>query len=67
MSSTARPSIPPGAVVKSLGINQLDIGNEIAPGVPWVIAPTCAGPISLALKSGNFGGKDFFIDAWSKI
>ncbi|WP_366666221.1 nucleotide-binding domain containing protein [Mesorhizobium sp.] len=54
-------------MVKSLGINQLDIGNEIAPGVPWVIAPTCAGPISLALKSGNFGGKDFFIDAWSKI
>jgi len=56
-----------GAVVKSLGINQLDIGNEIAPGVPWVSAPTAAGPISLALKSGNFGGKDFFIDAWSKI
>ncbi|RWG04153.1 3-oxo-tetronate kinase [Mesorhizobium sp.] len=56
-----------GAVVKSLGISQLDIGNEIAPGVPWVSAPTGAGPISLALKSGNFGGKDFFIDAWSKI
>lgn len=56
-----------GAVVKSLGINQLDIGNEIAPGVPWVSAPTSEGPISLALKSGNFGGKDFFIDAWSKI
>lgn len=56
-----------GAVVRSLGVNQLDIGNEIAPGVPWVTASTSAGPISLALKSGNFGGRDFFLDAWDNI
>jgi uncharacterized protein YgbK (DUF1537 family) len=56
-----------GAVVKSLGVNQLDIGTEIAPGVPWVSASTSAGRISLALKSGNFGGRDFFVDAWEKL
>lgn len=56
-----------GAVVKTLGVNRLDIGNEIAPGVPWVSSPTSAGRISLALKSGNFGGRDFFVDAWEKL
>ncbi|AUX79406.1 3-oxo-tetronate kinase [Sinorhizobium fredii] len=56
-----------GAVVKSLGINQLDIGNEIAPGVPWVSSPTAPGRISLALKSGNFGAPDFFVHAWDKL
>ncbi|APG95183.1 hypothetical protein SAMCFNEI73_pC1479 (plasmid) [Sinorhizobium americanum] len=56
-----------GAVVKSIGINQLDIGNEIAPGVPWVSSPTAAGRISLALKSGNFGAPDFFVQAWDKL
>jgi uncharacterized protein YgbK (DUF1537 family) len=56
-----------GAVVKHLGINRLDIGNEIAPGVPWVSAPLSAGQIWLALKSGNFGGREFFVDAWERI
>ncbi|WP_429818032.1 3-oxo-tetronate kinase [Ensifer sp. B1-9] len=56
-----------GAVVKHLGINQLDIGNEIAPGVPWVSAPLRSGQLWLALKSGNFGGREFFVDAWDKI
>lgn len=56
-----------GAVVKHLGINRLDIGNEIAPGVPWVSAPLSSGQIWLALKSGNFGGREFFVDAWERI
>lgn len=56
-----------GAVVKHLGINRLDIGNEIAPGVPWVSAPLSSGQIWLALKSGNFGGREFFVDAWDRI
>lgn len=51
-----------GAVVQALGINALQIGPEIDPGVPWTInvsgSPTC-----LALKSGNFGSEDFFIKA----
>ena len=50
-----------GAVVKSLGIKAFHIGPQIAPGVPWVRAVDQ--PISLALKSGNFGDEDFFLKA----
>ena len=35
------------------------IGRQIAPGVPAL----AAGPLRLALKSGNFGGPDFFARA----
>ena len=51
-----------GAVVHALGIEALAVGPEIAPGVPWM---TSLGdpPLTLALKSGNFGGPDFFLDA----
>jgi uncharacterized protein YgbK (DUF1537 family) len=54
-----------GAVVSALGIRTLRIGNQIDPGVPWTQAPgTRPGyPLSLALKSGNFGGPDFFTRA----
>jgi 3-dehydrotetronate 4-kinase len=40
------------------------IGREIAPGVPLLhaIGARHAG-LSLALKSGNFGGPDFFRNA----
>jgi uncharacterized protein YgbK (DUF1537 family) len=47
-----------GAVVKALGIKAFYIGPQIAPGVPWVRAADQ--PVSLALKSGNFGDEDFF-------
>ena len=48
-----------GAVVAALGIQSLYIGPEIEPGVPWTF---CKEPetICLALKSGNFGGENFF-------
>lgn len=45
-----------GAVVSALDLEALAIGPEIAPGVPAV----SAGGLALALKSGNFGGPDFF-------
>jgi uncharacterized protein YgbK (DUF1537 family) len=46
-----------GAVVEGLGLDRLEIGPEIDPGVPAMRA----GPdLVLALKSGNFGGPDFF-------
>lgn len=55
-----------GAVVQALGLTQLAIGEQIDPGVPW-----CAGQaqavqarLSIALKSGNFGGVDFFTRAF---
>ena len=55
-----------GAVVSALGVKGLRIGPQIAPGVPWT--STLGGrTLSLALKSGNFGGRDFFLGAWSKL
>jgi uncharacterized protein YgbK (DUF1537 family) len=48
-----------GAVVQALGVEALAIGPTIDPGVPWT---TSLGEprLALALKSGNFGGEDFF-------
>ncbi|GAB5446783.1 3-oxo-tetronate kinase [Gymnodinialimonas sp.] len=47
-----------GAVVTGLGAGTLTIGPRAAAGVPLVQASGMA----LALKSGNFGGPDFFAD-----
>ncbi|OGA97939.1 MAG: hypothetical protein A3E25_07420 [Burkholderiales bacterium RIFCSPHIGHO2_12_FULL_69_20] len=54
-----------GAVVQALGVRALRIGAAICPGVPWTQAVRAAGqpPLQLALKSGNFGGPDFFAEA----
>lgn len=53
-----------GAVVDRLGIPGFLVGAEIAAGVPVLRAVgTGAGEMLLALKSGNFGGPDFFSDA----
>jgi uncharacterized protein YgbK (DUF1537 family) len=54
-----------GAVVQALNVPQLRIGSPICPGVPWTEAtlPDSGEPMWLALKSGNFGGVDFFADA----
>ena len=82
-----------GACVQALGITQMHIGPQIAPGVPWchavsqpprsalrVLAAPRGGAASLgvarrldtsgihiALKSGNFGGNDFFTDAFKML
>jgi uncharacterized protein YgbK (DUF1537 family) len=51
-----------GAVVSALGVRALRIGPEIDPGVPWT--ETLDAPhLALALKSGNFGTRDFFVKA----
>lgn len=47
-----------GAVVEALAPGALEIGPEIDPGVPAL--RTSDGELGLALKSGNFGGADFF-------
>jgi uncharacterized protein YgbK (DUF1537 family) len=52
-----------GAVVEALGVRALAIGPEIAAGVPWTRAAD-GKPYALALKSGNFGGPDFFSRAF---
>ena len=80
-----------GACVQALGITQMQIGPQIAPGVPWCycVPPRSAlralpapqgGRASLGaarrlassgmhitLKSGNFGGNDFFTDAFKML
>ena len=50
-----------GAVAQALGVQQLRIGAAICPGVPWTQAAGRA--LWLALKSGNFGGPNFFEEA----
>lgn len=53
-----------GAVVDRLGIPGFLVGAEIAAGVPVLRAVgAAAGGMLLALKSGNFGGPEFFVDA----
>ena len=58
-----------GAVVQALEIDQLQIGSQIDPGVPW-----CGGysraidsMMHITLKSGNFGSVDFFTQAFERI
>ena len=51
-----------GAVVQRLGVTSLRIGPEIDPGVPWTFASPAG--LHLALKSGNFGARDFFLKAF---
>ena len=55
-----------GAVVQALGVTALKIGPQIDPGVPWT-ATQGAQPILLALKSGNFGSRDFFVKALEQV
>jgi 3-dehydrotetronate 4-kinase len=53
-----------GAVVDRLGIPGFLVGAEIAAGVPVLRAVGAhTGDMLLALKSGNFGGPQFFADA----
>ena len=53
-----------GAVVDRLQIPGFLVGAEIAPGVPVLRAVgVSSGDMLLALKSGNFGGPEFFSDA----
>ncbi|MGW7087160.1 3-oxo-tetronate kinase [Streptomyces sp. NPDC054871] len=57
-----------GAVVQALGLTGLRIGPQIDPGVPWCAATLPGGePLHLTLKSGNFGGPDFFTAAFARL
>lgn len=46
-----------GAVVTALDVNAGVIGEEAAPGVPWIFSAD-EEPIALLLKSGNFGDSE---------
>ena len=54
-----------GVVTQALGIGGFHIGPCISPGVPWVRA--IEQPVSLALKSGNFGDENFFARAQTEF
>ena len=54
-----------GACVQALAIEQLQIGLQIDPGVPWCHAHTPLGDVHITLKSGNFGTDDFFTKAFT--
>ncbi len=57
-----------GACVQALAIDQLQIGPQIAPGVPWCWGRDGAGrAVHIALKSGNFGADDFFGKAFTML
>lgn len=58
-----------GACVQALGVRSLRIGPQIDPGVPWCHAtpPLRPAGLHLALKSGNFGGVDFFTRAFGAL
>ena len=58
-----------GACVQALRINQLAIGPQIDPGVPWCYAVSELAPegLHLTLKSGNFGTDDFFVKAFGVL
>ena len=52
-------------ISQALKITGVYIGPQVAPGVPWVRA--IGEPLSLVLKSGNFGNERFFFEALSHI
>ena len=56
-----------GAVTQAFGVDRLDVGPEIAPGVPWCFAQSGGTPVALALKSGNFGDEGFFRKALQRL
>ena len=59
-----------GACVQALGVAQMQIGPQIDPGVPWCHARAEAAQgagVHIALKSGNFGGDDFFTKAFTVL
>jgi uncharacterized protein YgbK (DUF1537 family) len=35
--------------------------------VPWTLASGAGREIALALKSGNFGSEEFFVNAWQLL
>jgi 3-dehydrotetronate 4-kinase len=56
-----------GAVVQALGVQSLNIGPDISPGVPWTFALGEHHGLALTLKSGNFGSEDLFTRAFEVL
>jgi uncharacterized protein YgbK (DUF1537 family) len=58
-----------GACVQALGITRMQVGIQVAPGVPWCHAVTGleGRPVHLLLKSGNFGAPDIFTQGFGLL
>jgi 3-dehydrotetronate 4-kinase len=58
-----------GACVLALGVEQMQIGPQIDTGVPWCygFSNSTGANIHITLKSGNFGGADFFVKAFEML
>lgn len=57
-----------GAVLESLAIRRLEIGQQLSPGVSWTVGTTADGRRhNVVLKSGNFGSETLFVDAWESL
>jgi uncharacterized protein YgbK (DUF1537 family) len=58
-----------GACVQALGITRMQVGMQVAPGVPWCHAVTGleGRPVHLLLKSGNFGAPDIFTQGFGLL
>jgi uncharacterized protein YgbK (DUF1537 family) len=57
-----------GAVVDRLAITSFEVGEELAAGVPKLrTIGRAGGELMMVLKSGNFGGIDFFAEALSRL
>lgn len=55
-----------GSVVQSLGVELLELGEQISPGVSWLLGKSDE-DYNLVLKSGNFGPDDLFVNGWSAL
>jgi uncharacterized protein YgbK (DUF1537 family) len=55
-----------GAAVSGLALDAVTIGPEIDPGVP-ALRTLGGDKVALALKSGNFGSRDFFAKALDRL
>lgn len=56
-----------GSVAAGLGIELLDVGELLAPGLSWLRGETADGMLNIVLKSGNFGYPDLFTKAWDEL
>jgi uncharacterized protein YgbK (DUF1537 family) len=54
------------AVLEALRIQTLTFGEELDPGVPWTASVDPSGYV-FALKSGNFGSREFFAKALEAV
>lgn len=56
-----------GSVCEALGIHILDLGEQLAPGVSWLLGKSDSTEYNIVLKSGNFGREDLFTAAWEDL